>query len=74
MKDELQRLAVGSSTMPMLSKSEFERIEIISPSDTTYSEFYKLTLPLIKFVALLERERDKFEEVKSLLLAKLSNI
>lgn len=74
MKDELQRLAVGSSTMPMLSKSEFERIEILSPSDTTYSEFHKLTLSLIKFVALLEKERDKFEEVKSLLLAKLSNI
>lgn len=74
LKDELQRLAVGSSTMPMLSKSEFERIQILSPSDTTYSEFYKLTLPLIKFVALLEKERDKFDEVKSLLLAKLSNI
>ncbi len=33
MKDELQRLALGSSTMPMLSKSEFESINILIPSN-----------------------------------------
>lgn len=72
MKNELQQLAVGSSTMPMLSKSEFENINMLLPSEKELEKFYNFAFPILDYCFSLENEIDVLNSVLSILLNKLS--
>ena len=72
MKNELQQLAVGSSTMPMLSKSEFENINMLLPSEKELEKFYNLAEPILDYCFSLEKEVDVLHSTSSILLNKLS--
>ncbi len=74
MKNELQRLAVGSSTMPMLSKSEFENISIIHPSEKALETFHKFTFSILDYCLSLEKETEVLHSTSAILLTKLSKI
>lgn len=74
MKNELQQLAVGSSTMPMLSKSEFENINMLLPSEKELEKFYNFAAPILGYCFFLENEIDVLYFVLSILLNKLSSI
>ncbi len=74
MKNELQQLAVGSSTMPMLSKSEFENINMLLPSEKELEKFYNFAAPILGYCFFLENEIDVLYYVLSILLNKLSSI
>lgn len=74
MKNELQQLAVGSSTMPMLSKSEFENINMLLPSEKELEKFYSFASPILGYCFSLENEIDVLYSVSSILLNKLSSI
>ena len=72
MKNELQQLAVGSSTMPMLSKSEFENINMLLPSEKEMEKFYNFATPILDYCFSLENEINALHSVSSILLHKLS--
>ena len=74
MKKELQQLAVGSSTMPMLSKSEFENINMLLPSEKELEKFYNFAAPILSYCFFLENEIDVLYSASSILLNKLSSI
>lgn len=46
--DEIKGIALGGSTMPMLSKSDFEKIEIVKPSHTVLMRFEESMKPINK--------------------------
>ena len=71
MSNELKSMALGSSTMPLLNKSEFEKISIpIPPSDKLliFSQFTDVTN---KTIIIKLKENNKLTELQSLLLAKI---
>ncbi|MBO5427150.1 MAG: restriction endonuclease subunit S [Prevotella sp.] len=74
MKDYFQRLALGSSTMPMLSKSEFEKIEVLLPSKMCMDTFAGQTFPIIKFVMRLESEIHILQQTQHIILSRLINL
>lgn len=71
MKDYFQRIALGSSTMPMLSKSEFEKIEVLLPSKICMDTFAGQTFPIIKFVMSLETEIYILQQTQHITLSRL---
>ena len=71
MAKELKAMALGSSTMPLLNKSDFEQITIIMPPFELLKEFYKLTYAGNNMVILKIKENKKLAELQSLLLAKM---
>ena len=74
MKDDFQRIALGSSTMPMLSKSEFEKIEVLLPSKMCMDTFAGQTFPIIKFVMSLESEIQILQQTQHIILSRLINL
>lgn len=68
MKDYFQRIALGSSTMPMLSKSEFEKIEVLQPDKENIEYFGKQIFPIIKFILSIESETQTLQKIKVHLL------
>ncbi len=72
MKNELQQLAVGSSTMPMLSKSEFENINILLPPEKGLEKFHKFAFPILDYCFSLEKEIEVLHSISTILLNKLS--
>lgn len=74
MKDYFQRIALGSSTMPMLSKSEFERIEVLLPSKMCMDTFAGQTFPIIKFAMNLESEIHILQQTQYITLLRLINL
>lgn len=74
MKNKLQRLAIGSSTMPMLSKSEFENIKITLPSERILKQFYNFGSPILRHCFSLEKEIEVLQSALTILRNKLSTI
>lgn len=74
MKDDFQRIALGSSTMPMLSKSEFEKIKVLLPSKICMDTFAGQTFPIIKFVMSLESEIHILQQTQHIILSRLINL
>lgn len=74
MRNELQRLAIGSSTMPMLSKSEFENIKITLPSERILKQFYNFGSPILRHCFSLEKEIEVLQSALTILRNKLSTI
>ena len=71
MAKELKAMALGSSTMPLLNKSDFEQIGIIMPPFELLREFSKLSYAGNNMVILKIKENKKLAELQSLLLAKM---
>lgn len=68
---ELKAMALGSSTMPLLNKSDFEQIEIIIPPFELLQEFSEITNKGNDIVILKLKENSRLTELQSLLLAKM---
>ena len=71
MTKELKAMAVGSSTMPLLNKSDFERITIPMTSNELLSNFSHFVAVGNDIVLLKLKENSKLTELQSLLLAKM---
>ena len=67
-------IAMGGSTMPMLSKSDFEKIEIIKPADNILLKFERVMKPLNNLSISYSKENQKLTELKDLLLSKLATV
>lgn len=72
--DEIKRIAMGGSTMPMLSKSDFEKIKVIKPADDILLKFEKTMKPMNEMSILYSKENQNLSELKDLLLSKLATI
>ncbi|MFR9496368.1 MAG: restriction endonuclease subunit S [Rikenellaceae bacterium] len=74
MSSELKSMALGSSTMPMLSKSEFERIKFLIPNDKIVYEFNGVCSKINNVESSLLKENSYLYKIKSMLLSKISTI
>jgi type I restriction enzyme S subunit len=72
--DEIKGIAMGGSTMPMLSKTEFEKIEIIKPESNILLKFERVMKPMNEMIIAYSKENQKLAELKELLLSKLATI
>jgi type I restriction enzyme S subunit len=72
--DEIKGIAMGGSTMPMLSKSDFEIIEIIKPENNILLKFERVMKPMNEMSIAYSKEIQKLMEMKDLLLSKLATI
>jgi type I restriction enzyme S subunit len=72
--DEIKGIAMGGSTMPMLSKSDFEKIEIIKPENNLLLKFERVMKPMNEMSIAYSKEIQKLTELKDLLLSKLATI
>lgn len=71
MSKELRAMALGSSTMPLLNKSDFERIGVIFPPNDLLVKFSQLLNTCNETTILKQKENIKLTEFQSLLLAKM---
>ena len=71
MSKELKAMALGSSTMPLLNKSDFERIGVIFPPSDLFVKFSQLLDTCNETIILKKKENSKLTELQSLLLAKM---
>ncbi len=74
MHDYFQRIALGSSTMPMISKSEFEKIEIIHPNPAEVGVFATKCNPLLATISCKQKENNALLRLINLFLTKLSKL
>lgn len=74
MPEELKAMALGSSTMPLLNKSDFEKIAIPIPPRDMLFEFSRLLCGVNRSLLLKSKENTKLSELQSLLLAKMGNL
>jgi type I restriction enzyme S subunit len=72
--DEIKGFAMSGSTMPMLNKSDFEKIEIIKPDENVLLKFERLMKPINNLTINYSIENHKLIEMKELLLSKLATI
>lgn len=72
--DEIKGFAMSGSTMPMLNKSDFEKIEIIKPNHNILLKFEGLMKPLNSLSINYSIEIQKLTEMKELLLSKLATL
>lgn len=72
--DEIKGIAMGGSTMPMLSKTDFEKIEIIKPENNILFKFERVMKPMNEMSIAYSKEIQKLTEMKDLLLSKLATI
>lgn len=72
--EEIKGIAMGGSTMPMLSKSGFEKIEIIKPEDNILFKFEKIMKPMNEMSIAYSIENQKLSKLKELLLSKLASV
>lgn len=71
---EIKAIAMGSSTMPMLNKTEFEKILIIKPIDMLLIKYQEVSRSINKSLLNYTKENQKLEEFKELLLAKMTRV
>ena len=71
MSKELKSMALGSSTMPLLNKSDFEKIKIAIPPRDLLSKFSQLVCADNNMIIIKIKENEKLTELQSLLLAKM---
>lgn len=72
--DEIKGIALGGSTMPILSKSDFEKIELIKPKNDILLEFERVMKPINDGCVLYSKENKKLIELKELLLSRLATV
>lgn len=71
-KEELKSIAVGGSTMPMLSKSQFETIEILKPLDEILECFSDVIYNVTDYYSIQKKQNQKLTQLQSLLLSRLA--
>lgn len=71
MSKELKSMALGSSTMPMLNKSDFERIPIAIPPYGLLKDFSKSVHAGNDLIILKSKENSMLTKLQSLLLARM---
>lgn len=71
MSRELKSMALGSSTMPLLNKSDFENIKLLIPAREVLDIFAKSIRHSTTMVLCKQKENKKLTELQSLLLAKM---
>ncbi len=71
MSNELKSMALGSSTMPMLNKSDFERIPIVIPPYELLKDFSESVNAENNMIILKTKEINILTELQSLLLARM---
>ena len=69
---ELKSIAIGSSTMPMINKSDFENLHLILPTKNLLKMFTEINQPLNFKLIAVTKQTQKLEELKSLLLGKMA--
>ena len=69
--NELKSMALGASTMPMLNKGDFEKINILMPSYELLVEFTRLLLPLNNMVIMKLKENALLSEANAILINQL---
>ena len=72
--DEIKGIAMGGSTMPMLSKSDFEKIELVKPGDDILKKFENTMKPINEMSIQYSLENNQLIIIKDLLLSKLATI
>ena len=72
--DEIKGIALGGSTMPMLSKTDFEKIEIVKPEKNILLKFERVMKPMNEMNIAYSKENQKLMELKELLLSRLATI
>lgn len=72
--DEIKGVAMGGSTMPMLSKSDFEKFEVMKPDDDILKKFESGMKPINELIITFSKENQKLTELKALLLSKLATV
>lgn len=72
--DEIKGIAMGGLTMPMLSKTDFEKIEIIKSEKNLLLKFERVMKPMNEMSIAYSKEIQKLTELKELLLSKLATI
>jgi type I restriction enzyme, S subunit len=72
--NELKSMAMGGSTMPMLSKSEFEIIKILKPDDNLIKSFHHILKPFNIKNLIATKISNASLVMKELLLSKLATI
>lgn len=68
---DLKGMALGSSTMPLLNKTDFEKIDILIPGNQILIEFRGKMRFINQSLLLYIREIKKLTELQSLLLARM---
>ena len=71
MSNELKSMALGSSTMPMLNKSDFELIPIVIPPYELLKDFSESVNAGNNMIILKIKETNILTELQSLLLARM---
>ncbi len=71
---ELKNIAMGGSTMPMISKSDFELISILKPHDRILEMFDKILKSINPHLLNNSKITNASIEMRNLLLSKLSTI
>ena len=71
MTKELKAMALGSSTMPLLNKGDFEKIAVVFPPCDLLMEFSQIVSAENNMLLLKFKENLKLTELQSLLLAKI---
>lgn len=71
---ELKSMAMGGSTMPMLSKSEFEVVKILQPDNDAMKRYYSILKPLSERNLTTSKLTNASLQLKDLLLSKLATI
>ena len=74
MSTELKAMALGSSTMPLLNKSDFEKIRVVYPPSDILVEFSQLLSIGNEMILLKMKENEKLTELQSLLLSKMGQL
>lgn len=73
-KEVLKSIAVGGSTMPMLSKSQFELIEILMPKDELLKQFTNSVSSITNNYSNYLNQNQKLTQLQSLLLSRLATL
>lgn len=71
--EEIKGIAMGGSTMPMLSKSDFEKIELPMPPKNVLVKFESTVMSINDLTMSYAKEIKKLVEMKNLLLAKMAS-
>lgn len=72
--EELKSIALGGSTMPMLSKTDFEKILILKPLDNALQIFERIVTPINSRLLIHSKLTNSCIKIKNLLLSKIATI
>jgi type I restriction enzyme S subunit len=73
MYEHLRNIAIGSSTIPLLNKTEFEKIEILHPAVETLDLFEARMSTLTNKIKLNKQQIHLLFDLKTLLLQRITD-